>query len=188
MNTPRYILLIIIFLVVFYIAGYTQTDSQGTKKEGVVFKIPDDVFPIDLQKSGFKGILMLRKDAPSGSFVAYPNDSETIDALRQRLAIYVVPMFMHDKETAAKLTPQISVVPTHPGDVEMSGSYYLYGTDKTQVQVLFYQRIANGKPLLYGYFANKNIDSKDDVAIKGWADKNGQGVKIFESFWKTIKE
>ena len=71
MNTPRHILLIIIFLVVFYMAGYTQTDSQGTKKEGVVFKIPDDVFPIDLQKSGFKGILMLRKDAPSGLFVAY---------------------------------------------------------------------------------------------------------------------
>lgn len=188
MKLSHYIILIAFFVFVSFADGLAQTDNQPTKKGGVVFKIPDDVFPIDLQKSGFKGILMLRKDAPSGLFVAYPNDGETIDALRQRLAVYIVPMFMHDKDVAAKLTPQMSSIPVHPGDAENSGSYYLYTTGKTQVQILFYQRVANGNSLLYGYFANKNIDSNDDVAIKGWADKNGQGVKIFESFWKTIKE
>ena len=181
--------LIIFLLIVFYSSAPAQESNNNTSnKEGVTFKVPDDVFAADFRKSGFNGILMLRKDAPSGLFVIYPNDNETIEHLRDRLATFAVPMFIQDKSEVGKLVPKITPIPVHPGDVDKSGSYYLYSTDKTQIQVLFYQHIANGRLFLYGYFANKNVDSKDDVAIKGWADENGQGVKIFEKFWKTIKD
>jgi hypothetical protein len=167
---------------------FAQSGNEGDKGVGVVFKIPNDVFPMDWNKSGFKGVLMLRKDKPSGIFVAYPNDNESMEALRERAAKFILPMFGGDKAATEKVTLQKSSIPVHKGDTENAGSYYLYSGDKTQIQILFYERVANGKSFLYGYFANKNKESKDKDAIKGWADEKGEGVKIFEEFWKTIKE
>ncbi len=166
-------------------------ESQPKKGQGVVFKIPDDVFPMDWTKSGkFKGILMLRKDLPSGLFVTYPNEKETIDELITRVGKYIPGMFLgSDKDTdIEKLVPTISTIPIHSGDVEGSGRYYLFSTDKTQVQILFYKRTSNGNAFIYGYFANKHIASKDKGAIDGWADTKGQGIKIFEDFWKTFRD
>ena len=179
----------LLLLLVFYVCVPAQ-DQNGdkAKRNGVVFKIPDDVFPIDFKKSGFTGILMLRKDGPSGLFVAYPNEGESLEHLRDRLGTFIAPMFVHDKGEAGKLEPKIATVPVHSGDVEGTGSYYLYSGNKEQVQVLFYQRVANGSPLLYGYFSKKNIDTKEKDELKAWADENGQGVSFFEKFWKTIKE
>lgn len=183
------ILIVIVCLLFSGVGVYAQgSDSGPAKNQGVVFKIPDGVFPVEWRKSGFNGILMLRQDSPSGLFVVYPDDNETMEQLRIRVSKYVVPMFVHDKASAAKLEPARSSIPNHTGDSGDTGLYYLYATEKSQLQILFYERVANGKNFLYGYFANKQSDTKDKAEIRAWADEKGQGVKVFEAFRKTIKE
>ncbi len=176
---------IFVFLLVFSCAAFVQTSFAQNRGGGVIFKIPDDVFPMDWNKSGFKGILMLRKDSPSGIFVGYPNEGETIEALRERAAKFILPMIVgRDKEKSeAEVKFQITSIPNHKGDSGSAGQYYSYKNEKSEAQILFYERAANGSTFIYGYFALKN------ESMKGiWADDKGQGVKIFEKFWKTFKE
>lgn len=187
-------LLFLVSVILLLTCGSHSIAAQESKEQkslGVVFKIPDDVFPMDWNESGkFKGIMMLRKDLPSGLFVTYPNEKETIDELIIRVTKYIPGMFLPSDKNfdSEKLIPSISTIPVHQGDVEGSGRYYLFSTEKTQVQILFYRRISNGNTFIYGYFANKNIVSKDKGAIEGWADTKGQGIKVFEDFWKTFKD
>lgn len=130
---------------------------------------------------------MLRKDSPSGIFIAYPNDGESLVELRERAAKFVAPMFVSDEnEKKKEINYQKTPIPIHKGDIDNSGLYYSYENEKGMTQILFYEREANGKKFIYGYFANKG---KDDKANKDlWADNNGQGIKIFEKFWKTFKD
>lgn len=174
------ILTIFCFMLLLSLAVCAQTG-----KKGVVFKIPEDVFPMDWNKSGFKGILMLRKDSASGLFVGYPNENEKIEDFRERAAKFLVPMFIHDKDKVGEMKWQKSPIPIHRGDVEGSGFYYSYSNEKSVVQVLFYERESSGSRLLYGYFSSKGINDKPSNI---WADDKGQGVKIFEKFWKTFSE
>lgn len=173
---------IFLFLLIFSFAAFVQ-NSQA-QKGSAIFKIPEGVLPMDWNKSGFKGILMLRKDSPSGIFVAYPNDGEKIEELRERAAKFIAPMFTGpDKEKEKEIKFKTSSIPNHKGDFGDSGFYYSYTDEKTSVQILFYERTANGTHFIYGYFAQKNNSYKDI-----WADEKGQGVKVFEKFWKTFKE
>lgn len=144
---------------------------------------------MDWNKNGFRGILMLRQESPSGIFVAYPNDGEKIEDLRERAAQFIAPMFINDEnEKKTTKTFQKSSIPVHQGDVDNSGLYYAYENEKSATQILFYEREANGVRLIYGYFANKSKDSKEKSSKDIWADENGQGVKIFEKFWKTFRD
>lgn len=176
---------IFVLLLVFSCAAFVQTSFAQNSKSGVTFKIPEDVFPMDWNKNGFKGILMLRKDSPSGIFVGYPNEGETIEELRTRAAKFILPMIVGQGKKMAEeeMKFQIASIPNHKGDSGSSGQYYSYKNEKSEAQILFYERTANGSKLIYGYFALKNESMKDI-----WADDKGQGVKIFEKFWKTIKE
>ena len=176
---------IFVFALIFAGAAFVQTSNA----QGVVFKVPEDVFPMDWNKNGgFKGILMLRKESPAGIFVAYPNDDETIDALRERAAKYIAPMVSDAESEKDGISFTKSSIPNHKGDAGNSAHYYLYTDDKTMVQILFYERVAKGKSLIYGYFASKDKTAKPESLKDVWADEKGQGVKIFEKFWKTIKE
>lgn len=169
-------------------AQISEKDNQSNKGS-IVFKIPDDVFPMDWNKNGFKGILMLRKDSPSGIFVAYPNDGETLEALRERAAKFIAPMFISDEnEKKKEINFQKSPIPVHKGDVDNSGLYYSNENEKSMTQILFYEREASGKRVIYGYFANKNKEAKAKAVKDIWADDKGQGVKIFEKFWRTFKD
>jgi hypothetical protein len=162
--------------------------ADQSTKGGIVFKIPEDVFPMDWNKNNFKGILMLRKDSPSGIFIAYPNEGEKLEDLRERAAKFIAPMFVHDENKKKEIEFQKSPIPVHKGDIDNSGLYYSYENEKAMTQILFYERESNGRKVIYGYFANKNKDAKAKSVKDIWADDKGQGVKIFEKFWKTFKE
>jgi hypothetical protein len=151
-----------------------------------VFKVPKDVFPLDSKITGFHGMLMIHKDKPLGVFIAYPDEKETMSELRERVAKYVLQMFFHkDGEELATLpSPQTSFVPSHKGDTGNMGLLHLYTTDQGQIQVLFYERGIQNKNYTYGYFVYMKKGSKADS--KQWADEKGNGVKIFDEFWKTL--
>ena len=163
--------------------------NNQSKQGGIVFKIPEDVFPMDWNKNGFKGMLMLRKDSPSGIFIAYPNDGENLAELRERAAKFIAPMFVSgENEKKKEIKFQKTPILVHKGDIDNSGLYYAYENEKSMTQILFYEREANGKKLIYGYFANKGKDDKAKSGKDLWADDQGLGIKIFEKFWKTFKD
>jgi hypothetical protein len=178
----------LVFLMIFSLAALVQTAPAQTQKGGVIFKVPDKVFPMDWNKNGFKGMLMLRQDSPSGIFIGYPNDGETIEDLRERAAKFIAPMVISDEAEKKGITFQKNSIPNHKGDAGDSALYYLYANDDSMVQILFYERVANGKSLIYGYFASRGKTTKPESVKDRWADDKGQGVKIFEKFWKTLKE
>jgi hypothetical protein len=152
---------------------------------GQIFKIPKEVFDLPSKDTGFDhGVLMIRQKQPGGLFVEYPKEAETLDQLKLRLADYILPMFLHDKDEKVRILPQIMAIPNHKGDLGDKGQLYLYSTEKGQVQVLFFERGIENKSYLYGYFAYRKKDSKDNA--KEWADDKGSGVKFFDEFWKTI--
>lgn len=187
------ILMILAIGLIFCVFANAQTaannsENKQPKKSGVVLKIPKGVFPMDWKKSGFNGILMLRKDNPSGIFIAYPNDNETIEELRARAAKFIVPMFTHDEKNDKDIKFQISSIPNHKGDFGDSALYYLTENDKSEMQITFYERAANNTKFIYGYFAMKDKDEKPKKLKDIWADENGQGIKIFEEFWQSLGE
>jgi hypothetical protein len=150
-----------------------------------VFKVPDNVFQLPPKDTGFDhGMLMIRQKFPGGAFIEYPKENETLDQLKLRLASYICPMFLHEKDETTKLVPQITSIPSHKGDLGSSAQLYLYATEKGQVQILFFERGIVDKSYVYGYFAYRIKDSKDNA--KEWADDKGGGVKFFDGFWKTI--
>lgn len=152
----------------------------------VFFKIPEGVLPMDWNKSGFRGILMLRKDSPSGFFIAYPNDGEKIEDLKERAVKFVAPTVISDDDGGKDFKLEKTSIPKREGDSN-EAFYYSFANKKSMAQVILYERITNGKPFIYGYFAMKDKDA-DSKKVKSWADENGQGVKIFEKFWKSIKD
>ena len=190
----RRILIVMVFALFSSFSINAQTapnqtaENKQPKKGGVVFKIPEDVFPMDWKKNGFKGMLMLRKDSPSGIFVCYPDDNEKIEDLRERAAKFIVPMFIRGEKEEKDITFQKSPIPNHKGDFGDSALYYSHVNEKSVVQILFYERAANDMKFVYGYFAMKDKDAKDKSVADIWADDKGQGVKIFEKFWKTFAE
>ena len=152
--------------------------------QGIVFKIPDNVFPMDWKKSSFKGILMLQKDSPSGAFISSPNDGETIEQLRERAAKFIVPMVVSETKDLKQIPFEIRPISKNKGD-RSGGQYYLYKGEKSSAQILFYEREANGTTFLYGYFASKEKDKKKSSL---WADDDGKGVKLFEKFVRSFRD
>lgn len=152
--------------------------------QGIVFKIPDDVFPMDWNKSGFKGILMLQQDSPSGVFISSPNYGETIDQLRERAAKFIAPMVVHETKEMNPIPFEIKSITRNKGD-SSDGKYYLYKGEKSSAQILFYLREANGAMFLYGYFASKGNEEKKSSI---WADDDGKGVKLLKKFVDSFRD
>jgi hypothetical protein len=175
-------LTIFVFLAAFSCAAFVQTSHA----QGVVFKIPEDDFPMDWNKSGFKGILMLRKDSPSGIFISYPNDGEGSETLRERAVKFVAPTVIADDNGKKDFKLEKTTIPKREGD-SADAFYYSFANKNSMVQVIVYERIMNEIPFIYGYFAMKGKDVKPESVKKLWADDKGQGVKIFEKFWKSLK-
>lgn len=158
----------VLLLLLLYLASPAQ-----------VFKAPKDVFPLDAEKTGFHGMIMLRKDKPSGLFIVYPKENETMDQVRERLAKYVVPMFLHGTDPLPQ--PQTSSIPGHKGDASDSGISASYMVERSQVRVLYYERRIQDKTYTYGYFAYVKEGTKD------LPDAKGNGIKFFDEFWKTLE-
>lgn len=172
-------------LVVFLTILFVQASHAQSKSGGVVFKIPEDVLPVDWNKNGFKGILMLRKDSPSGIFIGYPNDGEKMEDLKERAAKFAAPMVISDDNGGKEFKLEKTSIAKREGD-STDAVYYSYANKKSMAQVIIYERVANGKPFIYGYFAFKDVN-EDAKKSKIWADEKGQGIKVFEKFWKSIK-
>lgn len=172
-------------IFVFVVILFVQASFAEAQSGGVIFKIPDDVFPMDWNKSGFKGFLMLRKDSPSGVFIAYPNDNENLEDLKARAVKFIAPMVIKDDNGGADFKLEKKSILKREGD-SSDAFYHSYANKALMVQVIVYERVINEKPFIYGYFAAKDKDA-DPKKIKIWADEKGQGVKIFEKFWKSIK-
>ena len=163
----------------------SKTQEEASKKagQGVTFKIPEGVMPMEW--SGFKGLLMLDKKLPAGIFISYPDENESPENFKARAREAILPMFAHDKKDAKDkdISWQIKDIPTHPGDA--AAKMYLYQSEKQSVQILIYERESNGLNFIYGYFSMKTTGKEKD-AKKTWADDKGQGFKPFEEFWKTF--
>ena len=61
-----------------------KTEDQAKKSagSGITYKIPDKVMP--LKWKDFKGMLMLSQKLPSGIFITYPEESESLADLKIR--------------------------------------------------------------------------------------------------------
>lgn len=152
----------------------------GTASHGqIVYKIPDGVFPMDWNKSGFKGTLMLEKDSPSGVFIAFPNDGETSDDLRERAAKFIAPMVAHSAKEKETIPFEVKQIGSHKGDLEDRGRYYFYKDEKSSVQILFFERKTPAAVVLYGYFSQKGNEEKKS---KKWVGDDLKVPKLLTKF------
>jgi hypothetical protein len=150
----------------------------------IIYKIPDGVFPMDWNKGGFKGMLCLQKGSPSGVFIAFPNEGETSDELRERVAKYVAPMVVGDAKDLAKIPFDVKTIASHKGDVEDRSRYYFFKGEKSSVQILFFERKTTAAVVLYGYFAQKG---NDDTQSKIWVGDDLKDPKLLAKFEGSFK-
>ena len=149
----------------------------------IVYKIPDGVFPMDWNKSGFKGTLMLEKDNPSGLFIAFPNQGESLDDLRERSAKFIAPMVVHDTKEKTSIPFEIKSIVSHEGDIADRGRYYFFKGEQSSVQIIFFERKTPAGAVLYGYFAAKGNDAKKS---KIWVGDDLKDPKLLSKFIKTF--
>ena len=168
---------------IFLLAAVFAAGASAQKGGGIIYKIPDNVMPMKWQ--GYKGMLMLAEKQPWGIFISYPEQDETIDALKARAEKSIARMFVHDDAKAAAIEWQSKTMSGHEGD---SGAVQKqFEDEKMTFQLTFFEREHNGFKLIYGYFARKSkVKAKkdDDAEHLGGKDK---GNKAFEAFWKSFK-
>lgn len=185
--------LTLITILFFAINAFSQkvttskTEDEAKKKagQGITFKIPDKVMPMQTWKD-FKGLLMLSSEGPSGIFISYPNDGETIADLKIRAEKVLANMFVHDEKKTSEIVWQTKSVPTHKGDKDNSGVMKTFDGEDQSIQITTYEREWNNLTLVYGYFARKSKTSKDKENSATFLDESGKGSKVFDSFWKTF--
>ncbi|MCU0239204.1 MAG: hypothetical protein MUC29_07160 [Pyrinomonadaceae bacterium] len=161
----------------------TQEEAKQNAGKGVTFKIPEGVIPMDWNKNGFKGLLLLAKKDPTGIFLAYPNDNENIEDLKSRVKKTIVPMFIHDDKNVEKSEWKSLEMPLRQGD--KNATYWLYQSEN-QIQILLYEKEWQGLTLIYGYFAMKSKNASEKDLKKIWANEKGEGVKLFDKFLKDF--
>lgn len=158
-----------------------KDDAKESAKKGVVFKTPDKFMRAEL--SGFKGTMFLNPDKPSGIFITYPNENESIEDLTKRARAWFVTFFVRDKKK--EISWQLR--PVKPHSTDKAANVHLYESPEMNVQVIVYEREVNGLTFIYGYFAMRN--SKGDGRYSGadFLNDEGKGVKAFEKFQKSIE-
>jgi hypothetical protein len=181
--------LILITLIAFCLAANAQTvktyetkeEAQKNAGQGITYKVPDKYMAGPF--AGFKGMTMLNPEKPVGIFISYPNENESIEALKARLLPAIAKMFLHDEKVVEKAVWQTKILPVHAGDKGDKAVMNLHEGEQMTLQVTFYEREHNGLTFVYGYFAMKLTGSKKS---KDFLDDSGQGVKEFEKFWKSF--
>lgn len=162
-----------LFALTLFLSNAWQTPAQ------IIYKIPDGGFPMDWNKSGFKGMLFLQKDSPSGLFIAFPNEGETSDELRERAAKFIAPMVVHDTKDKATIPFEVKSISSHKDDIEDRGRYYFFKGEKSSVQILFFERKTPAAVVLYGYFAQKG---NEDTKSKIWVGDDFKDPKLLKKF------
>lgn len=165
--------------------GQTTYDSKDEAKTnaglGVVFKTPDKFMRAPL--SGFKGTMFLNPDKPSGIFITYPDENESIEGLTKRARSWFVGFFGRDSKK--EINWQVRAV--KPYSTDKAANVHLSESPEMNVQITVYEREVNGLTFIYGYFAMRS--SKGDGKYSGadFLDDEGKGVKAFEKFCKSIE-
>ena len=175
--------LTIIFCLTFCFTSSAQT-NLNENGDGIVFKIPKKVMPI--QWASFKGLLMLDQKRPTGIFISYPNDGESLESLTKRAEISIAKMFVHDEKKSEGIVWQIKSIPAHSGDKGENATMKFWEDETQSIQITFYEREWNNLKLIYGYFARKSKTSKDKDDSGDFLDDKGQGSKTFDEFWKSF--
>ena len=161
----------------------SREDAEKNAGQGITFRTPGKFMNAPL--SGFKGMLMLNPDAPAAIVVSYPNEDESSDSLVTRL-ITAVPGFFGDKDQTPEWTS--SPIDVNKGDVPGSGILSTGKTRTGRIQLALFRREWKGLTLVYGYFAMRHDNDKENKVKKYWMDEAGRGVKPFEAFWKSFPE
>ncbi len=162
----------------------TEDEAKKSAGSGITFKIPDKVIP--MKWNDFKGMLMLSEKLPSGIFISYPEESESIADLKIRAEKSVAAMFFRDDKKVDEIVWETKTVPSHKGDSGETAVMKTFDNSEQSFQITIYEREWNGLKLIYGYFARKSKTSKNKDNSAEFLDEKGGGVKIFDSFWKTF--
>jgi hypothetical protein len=184
-NTSRATVFVLLGLIALSLVTLTGRVKALDQKDGVSFKVPDGFMQVPM--SNFRGVMMLDPRKPAGMFVIYPNDNETMDALRQRILAFVGPMFIHDEKLnpATAIAWDTKTLPSHEDDGAGKATANFYGKATEETQVAIYERATGSQPVLYGYFAMRHKPGKGDDGK--FLDEQGQGVKAFDKLWKSFR-
>lgn len=165
--------------------GAYETKEEAQKKAGpgVVFKTPNGFMQAPL--SEYKGTMFLNPKRPAGIFISYPNEGEKIEDLAIRARKTFARMFVHDANK--ELQWQQSQIPSHTGDKTETSTVNIYDDETQTIQITVYEREVNGLTFIYGYFGRKSKTSKNKDDSSDFLDKEGNGVKAFDEFWKSIQ-
>jgi hypothetical protein len=165
----------------------TESEAKRVAGRGVVYKVPDGVMPLP-SWSGFKGMMMLCGKKPCGLFISYPNEGESLEALKKRMSEWIGSMFLHDDAKAKAIVWQSKDIPAHKGDKGNKAKMITYDDPAQTLQIDFFEREYSGLSFVYGYFGRKSKTSGDKDNSSDILDESGNGAKLFDKFWKTLPE
>jgi hypothetical protein len=169
-----------------YAGTFTRTINEGEQSQGgdhgIIFKTPKGYMPLDFPE--IKGVLMITQKKPSGMFIVYPSNGQSIDEISNKVRATIKGMFVH----GGKTEPQWSVasLEPHQGISDETGTLALGTGPEQDIQIATYTRAIGEYKYLYGYFALRNKTDKSKEQNGEFLDSTGKGVKEFDEFWRSI--
>lgn len=165
----------------------TEESARKAAGQGIVYKIPGGVMALP-KWDGFRGMIMLAEKQPWGIFISYPDEGETLDALKLRAGKWIARMFVHDEAMVDKIDWQSKTAPSNKGDIGDTALQRSYDNETETFQITYFEREYSGLKLVYGYFARKGKTSKDKDDSGDFLGEKGKGNKSFQAFWKSFPE
>ncbi|HEV7642305.1 MAG TPA: hypothetical protein VGO50_00060 [Pyrinomonadaceae bacterium] len=181
---------LIIFSVLLFSSISMQAQTRGMTKaeareaDGVNFGMLDGIVPVKWKN--FRGTLLREGKKPSGMFIVFQNEGESLDTIRSRAGKAIAGMFIKDDKKVDDITWQTKSLPAHEGDKENTAIMNIYDGDAETIQVVYYVRERKNAVFVYGYFARKSKTSKKKSDSGDFMDENGEGIKIFDKFWRSF--
>ncbi len=167
---------------------YTQTRGmtvdEARESDGVNFGMLDGIVPVKWKD--FRGTLLREGKKPSGMFIVFQDAGESLDAVRSGAGKAIARMFIKNDKKVDAITWQTKLLPAHQGDKADTGVMNTYDGDAETIQVAYYVRQRKNVVFVYGYFARKSKTSKKKSDSGDFMDENGEGIKIFDKFWKSF--
>ncbi len=160
------------------------TTEEAREKEGVNFGMLDGIVPVKWKN--FRGTLMREDKKPSGMFIVFQNEGETLDAIRNGAGKAIAKMFIKDEKKIDEIIWQTKPLPAHEGDKAGTAVMNIYDSDTETIQVAYYVREGKNAVFVYGYFARKSKTSKKKSDSGDFMDENGEGIKIFDKLWRSF--
>ena len=158
-------------------AGAETVNRRFQDNQPIRSKSPDDYFPANFSKHA--GKLLLNVNGPSGMFVGYPADGQSMEAFMDEMKARARQMFFHDVTEIAWYSQSLSA---HAGVEEKANLFMAFDATR-EVQLAFYER---PEGFAYGYFAMRHTNGDRRCPEGQFIDSFGAGVKAFEAFVDSI--